>query len=48
MVKVKFYGFLFNIIFGKKPSTTNTPHNENVCKLCRKTFKVLNTQIKVE
>ena len=48
MIRVKFYGFFFNIIFEKKPSNTNTPHNENVCNLCRKTFKVLNIHIKVE
>jgi hypothetical protein len=48
MLKVKFCGLLFNIIFEVEQSNTNTPHNENICNLCRKTFKVLNTHIKVE
>ena len=46
MVKVKFYGLLFNIIFAKEPSNIKTPHNENVSNLCRKAFKVLNMRIK--
>ena len=48
MVKVKFCGLLFNIIFEKEPSNANTPHNENVCNQCRRTFKVLDIHIKVE